>query len=210
MKEFEVVLSRRPPKNPQPFIVSCGDCGACVLAGVLGIEVAEAYDRHESEFYHRGPLDPEPAKEIPKRSAFSYHSMKRTLRSLYYAGEIDRVIEDQPVWLMDQGIEVNGSFGVSSLLMQGALRRYWLALFDAGYYGLAQVSMHGQGPFSRGGVDHWVMLCGMRERREESTILLEVLIGDSALCHPQERWIGINEFLSKHGGFMALFARPAR
>lgn len=206
---FEVALPRRPPKNPQPCVVSCGDCGACVLAGLLGITVEQAYEQHESGHYYRGPLDTEPAKEIPKRSALNYHSMRRTLTAALYAGQLDRAILDTPLWVLGAGVEMNGAFGVSAALQSIELRAYWLAMFDAGYYGVCQVVMNGGGIDA--GVDHWVMLCGFRRRRGEgSCIEEEVLIGDSALSQPQERWVSVNDFLRNHGGFMAFFARPSK
>ncbi len=205
---FEVSLPRRPPKNPQPCVVSCGDCGACVIAGLLGITVEDAYELHASGYYGRGPLDTTPAKEMPKRSAFSYHSMRSTLMAAMYDGKFDRAILDTPLWLLGANVEVNGAFGVSAVLQSIEVRAYWLAMFDAGYYGVGQVVMHGGGPDA--GVDHWVMLCGFRRRAGEgSEILEEVLVGDSALSQPQERWIGANTFLRKHGGFMAFFVRPS-
>jgi len=194
--------------------VSGGDCGACCLAGLLNTGVLEAYELHESGYYGRGPLDLNPAKEIPKQSSFSYHSMDRTLTHLFYEGTLDRYINDPPIWLINQNIEMNGAWGASSLLMASAFINYCLAMFDAGYYGIAQVNLQGDGPYSRGGTNHWVMLCGARRRRyqegDRTFIAEEVLVGDSAWSQPRERWIGWREFLEKHGGFMAFFARPAQ
>ena len=205
---FEVTLPRRPLKNPQPCVVSCGDCGACVVAGLLNITVEQAYEQHESEYYYRGPLNLEPAKEIPKRSAFSYHSMRRTLMTAMYADQLDRAILDTPIWVLGSRIEVNGSFGITAALQSIEIRAYWLAMFDAGYYGVCQVSMKGGGMAQ--GVDHWVMLCGFRRRAGEGSVIEEeLLVGDSALSQPQERWIGVNTFLRDYGGFMAFFVRPS-
>jgi hypothetical protein len=82
-------------------------------------------------------------------------------------------------------------------------------MFDAGYYGVAQVNMHGKGQQGLGaGTDHWVMLCGMRRYVKDRSVCEEILVGDSALSYPTERWIPWREFLMGHGGFMAFFARP--
>jgi len=203
-----VSLPRRPPKNPQPCINPVGDCGACVLAGVMGFSVEQAYEEHESGYYGRGPLDPTPAREIEKRSAFSYHSMRSTLNRLHADGRLDRAILDTPVWLLGANVEMNGSFGPHAGVQSMEVERYWLAMFDAGYYGITQVVMHGGG--IEKSIDHWVMLCGYRQRVEDgdSRIYQEFLIGDSALSYPQERWIDTQDFLRSHGGFMAFFARP--
>jgi hypothetical protein len=132
--------------------------------------------------------------------------MSETLRMLHHNGELDRVITDPPLWVINNHIEMNGAWGATNLLQQGAFKRYCTAMFDAGYYGIAQVNMHGKG-FNTG-TDHWVMLCGSRQVHDGNLIREEILIGDSALSKPLERWIGWNDFLQNHGGFMAFFARP--
>jgi len=151
-------------------------------------------------------LDTNPASEIPKKSTFNYHSMQRTLTALYYDCVLDRIVMDPPVWLINQHIEMNGAWGASSLLQMRAFHDYCLAMFDAGYYGITQVNMKGEGPNK--GTDHWVLMRGMRQRQEGNNIIEEINIGDSALSMPQERWVGFRSWLRDCGGFMAMFARP--
>ena len=137
-------------------------------------------------------MDTGPAREVPKQSCFGYHSMDHTLTAcLYQHGRIDRLINKPPVWLINQHIEMNGAWGPNSQLMSGAFHAYCLAMFDAGYYGIAQINMHGRGQSGQGGgTDHWVLLCGMRRRSEGNSIIEEILIGDSCPTYPVERWIG--------------------
>ena len=66
-----IILPRRVAPQPSPAIVPGGDCGACVLAGLFGITVADAYAMQDPD---ERPAD---AKDAP--IPFSWHNMVHTV-----------------------------------------------------------------------------------------------------------------------------------
>lgn len=219
-----VVLPRRPVKNREVSLHDGGDCGACVLAGLLRLPDAEdAYKLHRPGDYYGG--DP-----IPQVHSFTFRSMKDSLDGLASDSgargglentpiALDHVISDTPIWPFGYARH-DLSFGMRT---QFEWRGYARALLNGGYYGVAQVKHGGwpaDTPIERlGTTDHWVMICGWRylyvpESDPERLKLCsgsyreEFLIGDSSRARPLETWVEANEFQNRWGGFSAIWARP--
>jgi len=219
----EISLSRRPPKNPIPSLNDGGDCGACVLAGILNISIEKAYDLHRSGEYYGG-------KPIPKVSCFNFHSMIRTLESLTndlgHKDESETFLEhcvtDIPLWTIDQLHEISGvSFGVSGAMQYSPWCNMVRAMLAGGYYGICQVYDGGHKVLnnSYGITNHWIMIAGWRyvyvkhtDHKVEGNALghyeQEILIGNSSNAHPQEQWLPADDFLKFWGGFGVLWAKP--
>ena len=214
----EIVLPRRPPKNPDPSLSPGGDCGACTLAGVLGISVQEAYNLHCSGDYYGG-------SPIPQVSPFTIYSMRKTLESIVndWGDESDKkdllehAVTDIPIWPYDSSLILNAAFGMRSVLMCMGWRNHTRAMLHGGYYGIAQVWHGGTGgtPNLRdyGTTNHWIIIAGHRLVYEKTelcgSLREEILVCDSSTAMPLERWIEVLEFLTQWGGFAALWAKPA-
>ena len=213
----ESVLPRRPPKNPQPCIVEGGDCGACVLAGVLGITPLEVYDLHESGRYSGGG-------DISKLSAFNFHSMYRTLKKMasitqeHCSGvprRLEHALVEIPIWPFTCH-EMNTQFGLPGKMQSRAWLEHAKAMVSSGYYGIAQVKNGGKSELKNyGETDHWLTIAGWRCTYETSdvpvphgTYKTHILIADSALSQPLEQWITAHDFLNVWGGFAAFWAKP--
>lgn len=225
----QTILSRRPVKQPTPCLVEGGDCGGCVLAGLLGGPEAgwtleRTYDElHQAGEYYGG-------KPVERRSSFTRQSMVRSLSVLASDSGcrggtnlpvlLDHIIEDVPVWLTNDFVR-DVPFGLRA---QFEWRDYARALLNGGYYGLAQVKHGGYAPDAPlkgwGTTDHWVMICGWRyvhslegESEERRAAGLghydqEFLIGDSSRARPLETWVNANELQNRWGGYSAVWARP--
>ncbi len=201
----EVVLPRRVAKQPTPNLNQGGDCGPCVLAGILGRSSPKAvYDEH---------FDGKPC-------SLGYGEMQRLLRVHRSSKDLDRIIEHPPNWLGGGG-EYSawlGSFGWAAWRMHEPWFRYVQMAFEAGYYGLAQVDSTKTGGDANGGTDHWILLCGARswvewtdhpEGHSSGKPVAQVLVSCSARSTPDEEWVDARAFLRERGGFSTLFARPA-
>lgn len=219
-----IVLPRRPVKNREVSLNEGGDCGGCVLAGLLQLPDAEdAYKYHRPGNYYGG--DP-----IPQIHSFTNRSMIDTLTVLTSDSGcrggmdstpvlLDHVISDVPIWPFGHARH-DLAFGMRA---QFEWRDYARGLLNGGYYGLAQVR-HGGWPEDThiskfGTTNHWIMICGWRylfvpetdsERLKLTTgsYRTEFLIGDSSRSRPLETWIDANEFQNRWGGFAAIWARP--
>lgn len=221
----QIVLSRRPVKNREVSLNEGGDCGACVLAGLLGLpDAADAYELHRPGSYLGGTA-------IPKIHHFTRRSMIDTLEAL--ASDhgcrggldgvpvlLDHVVTDIPIWPFHQH-DHELAFGLRS---QFEWRDYARALLNGGYYGLAQVKHGGyqpDGPIrDHGMTDHWVMICGWRyvflPETDEARRAAgcgghyeeHFLIGDSSRARPLETWVPANDLQRFWGGFTAIWARP--
>ena len=202
MREYEIALPRRVRPQCVPFMQNGGDCGACVLGGLLGLSIGETY-----ESYNNGKI-----------GSFHWSSMRDALWTAESRGILDRVITDVPVWPWS----INQPFcewGMHAGFMSIAWFHYVSMAIEAGYYGLALVDIHKKGPFG-GGTDHWVLVCGARVRRvpmENSKpddthvdyrIDNEILISCSSTRTADEEWVGPGKFLTERGGFNLLLARP--
>jgi hypothetical protein len=169
-----------------------------VLGGLLGLSVSEVYE-------HRGGV-----------KSLSYWDMRQALFDAQAAGLLDRVIDDHPLWVADKHV-AHLTWGVPGWCQNLAWFGYVRLAIDAGYYPITQV-VHGRGG-SDHAPDHWIMLVGARERREERTlpggetygaIEHEVLVSCSSTTTPAEEWVIERDFLHERGGFNVLLARPAR
>jgi hypothetical protein len=227
MKESvkEIVLPRRPPINPTPCINGGGDCGACVVAGVLNITVEQAYEYHVSGNYYGG--DP-----IPKISSWNQNSMRNTLTMLVndlggYRETprlLEHVVDDVPIWPFAfpfQGLGI--PYGLAGHRQFDGWVNYVRAMLTGQYYGITTVYNNG---FKKttddamfGETDHWITIVGWRyafvptedeERKKISRghYQQEVLIANSARSSPREEWIDVGEFLKSWGGFGVIWAKP--
>lgn len=185
----ETVLQRRVVPQPVPHLNSGGDCGPCVLAGISGISVADVYARANDG----------------KPTSLSVHEIQRFLRA--NPDLFDRYIDEPPIgWPV---YEVWHAWGSQPHHQGQPWFRYVRMAIEAGYYGIAAVSMQKEGPHGPG-TDHWVMICGAREVRPEGEgrVRMEVLVSCSATSTPAEEWVDAWDFLRHRGGFNLLFARP--
>ena len=193
MIRHEVTLPRRVVPQPQPHILAGGDCGACVLGGIV-----------------RQPLDAvyrnfQPDEKVP--TSFSWYSMRSALHLGLAEHFFDRIIVEPPTWQAPH--ESQAQWGSPSWTQTLGWFAYVRMALDAGYYGLAQVNHAKKGPWEP--TDHWVMLCGVREIWPETSgaIHQEVLVSCSSKSTPDEEWVRVGDFLKERGGFNCLFARPA-
>lgn len=178
----EIVLPRRARLQPRPEIHQGGDCGACVLGGVLDLEVAEIYRRFDSKgLTHLG-------------------EMQRCLRCAASDGIADRIVENYCTWRT----YMRESFGHPAFFNYLDWFNYVRMAIDAGYYGLAEVDMHGD---VYPDTNHWILICGARTK---GCVMGETLTGEILVsCSVSgERWWEAREFLKTKGGFCTLFARP--
>jgi hypothetical protein len=198
VRDYETALPLRVLHQPEPFIQDGGDCGACVLAGLLGKSVPEVY----ASFMEGKP------------GSFHWATMRDALQTAEGWGLLERVLAEVPLWpwsLHAPFTEFSLHGGYQSL----AWFHYVTMAMDAGYYGLGLVDIHQKGPFG-GGANHWIMICGARTRREPlvgipgNRIINEVLVSCSSTRTPDEEWVEPGKFLTERGGFNLLLARPAR
>lgn len=203
---FEVVLSRRVHPQPQPHIVRGGDCGACVLGGVLEKPVEFIYDTLKG-----------------KRESIDFWEMSRMLRVAQSNDFADRIIDDPVEFRPHMTGGGFAPFGAPAYLSAHEWHKYVQMAIDAGYYGLAQVD-YGRKGLEGQGTDHWVLICGARsgikwtyEKRESfpepvgcGTYIKDVLVSCSATpSSMQTEWVDARDFLKFRGGYNILFVRPA-
>ncbi len=195
---MEIVLPLRVVPQPTPNLQEGGDCGACVLGGLLGREVAGIY-----KMFQGGTC-----------KSFHWREMHDALLHSRAIGLLDRVITDVPCWLADFHPTL-AAWGLPSTSQSIAWFDYVTMAFDAGYYGLAMVDIFKKG-YSGAGTNHWVMLVGARHRREPfandsgARIYHELLVSCSSRTTPVEEWVECTDFLAQRGGFNLLLARPTR
>jgi len=188
-------LPRRAVPQPKPAINQGGDCGGCVLAGLLDLSVKDVY-----EMFRAGG-----------HKSFSRYEMVEAVESALWTHELlDRVITDIPHWIALPNSQIWGHPGWAQNL---AWFNYIRMAIDAGYYGIASITYNKQGPPTES--DHVVLICGARERREQhptvasaKNIIQEILVSCSA-AHPDGKWVNHIEFLEKWGGFNAILVRPS-
>lgn len=193
MRDHEVILPRRVVPQPTPEINPGGDCGACVLAGLFGISVTDAYERLQ------GKVKP-----------FSHGEMRTALHEAVRFDLADRIVPSPARWPK----KGEGYFDDFGDLASRHCIEWWTYLrlaFDAGYYAIAEVDHARSGPVSQ--PDHWVLLVGVRERwptdPKGGKIDQEVLVSCSSRKTPDEEWVDAGDFLQRRGGYNALLARPA-
>jgi len=196
----EVVLAWRALPQPEPFVVEGGDCGACALAGVLGVGVEVVYDRLCAG----------------RREALSRLELESAADEARRQGLLDRVVADVPFWPSRKSYLAFGHPGHLSFPEWWAYVRMAL---DGGCYGLCSVDFDRRG--ARHDIppetDHVVVLCGAREvcvphptMAGASRIDRQVLVSCSARSTPDEEWVEVRDFLSTRGGYNVLLVRPTR
>jgi len=203
--ENEVVLPRRvrQQRDNLPALWKEGDCGACVLAGVLDLpDLKAAY-----ELTDEGKIEP-----------FSHTRLYRALHAADRKGLVDRLITEVPSWSVYQ---VHQTWG-SPAWLQNLDWFYWLRMgIDAGYYGLASVDADHRGPL-KGRVNHIVLIVGTREEIEHKTMKSsvdgnfinysshtpQVLISCSSTKSVDEEWVNVRDYLMWWGGFNIQLVRP--
>lgn len=187
----EVILPRRAHAQPSPRRVAVGDCGACVLGGLLGRSVDEAYAIVRDDGQPR---------------SIDWYGMRQTLVQLAASGTLSRVMVDVPLW-PHAVPSMCLTWGLSASWQSHAWQSYAATAIDAGLYGLACVSSAAAGPDSAG-PDHWVLIVGYRRHVEAHHLRDDLLVSCSAQ-HPEGRWVPRSDFLRGCGGFNALWARPS-
>lgn len=206
---MEYKLSRRVVQQPLPQINDGGDCGACVLAGVLDIKGADSsviiskiYVTYcESKAQSIGPS---------QMLTILYDAQARNI--------IEDFIHDVPIWQRPNSVS---QFGSPGWAMASQWYKYIKMAIRAGYYGMAMITSRGKG--NSGELDHWVLICGFRQReipnphtknskdpkmRTSTTITREILISNSSIHAKNERWIDVRIFLKNYGGYNAMLVLP--
>ena len=203
------VLPRRVIQQPEPLINPGGDCGVCVAGGVIvgqtnpgKVAVEDAYGMRDGD---EGPR------------SISRYKMIEILNEGRHQGMVEDYIEDIPMWAPDPW----HAEWLTRWDMANKWFRYYKMAIRAGYYGMAQVNSDGKGV--NHGTDHWVLICGFRERhvlnhrlrnnesetlRKSRIVKMEILISNSSRAAKDERWIEAHEFLRRFGGYNALLVLP--
>ncbi len=192
----EYILPRRSIKQPIPAINKGGDCGACVLGGLLT------------------PVDDDPRSRLVEM----YHlvgkvdsiSEPRMRQALYDSrGKTEDVIFDMPIWARPNSLS---QWGWPGWTMNVPWFQYHKMAIQAGYYGLAMIASSGKGVNAT--LDHWILICGARERgvplphkKGAWKIEQEVLVSNSSSKAKAERWIKVHKFLKQYGGFNTVLVR---
>jgi hypothetical protein len=200
-----------------PPISPGGDCGACVLSGLLGITVDAAYELQLEA------ADRDDDAWTPR--SFTPPLMRDTLEVARWRDLVDRFVDQAPTW-PDSGWLKDRCFGTHPE-RQSARWWEWLTMaFDAGYYAIAIVCMDGHGYYTphseqgRGGYnvgDHWLAIVGSRLRHEEKVLKSgtkcgqyhrEILLSCSSTRTPDEEWVEAGRFIRERGGFHPFLIRP--
>jgi len=180
--------------QPVPSIYKGGDCGACVLGGLL------LPDYHDVEVVYticRGDVD-----------SFAYTTMTNSLFHARANGLIRDFIHSVPTWGRP---ECFMQYGTTSWQVANEWFDYIKIAILAGYYGVASVDAFGKS----GEIDHWVLMKGFRIRAipikghpKAKRISKDLLISNSSTQRPDLKWIPVARFLRKHGGYNAILVRP--
>ncbi len=196
MNPFTVILPRRVRAQPLPFVAKGGDCGACVLGGVLDWDIEDVYEKFG---------------EDGKPTNYTWPGMRDVLYRAHMDGALDRIIVDPPIW--PHGYSAQLLWGYPGWTMARDWFQYVLMAMDAGYYGLAVVDHASRGHKQPG--DHFVMIVGARMRYEDlkgsaQGVLQEILISNSSTrAKKPEEWVSVDVFLETWGGFNAFLVRPS-
>ncbi|HEX7095167.1 MAG TPA: hypothetical protein VF183_04755 [Acidimicrobiales bacterium] len=192
----EVVLPRRVLPQPTPDVVAGGDCGACVLGGLLGwSSVERVYD-----------------VLVGKRQSISEGEMARILRYAVQHHGLDRALEEPAEW-RTMSSHWCRAFGTTGFSESNAWFAYVRMAIDAGYYGIALVDADRRG-LAGNGPNHWVLICGARTDGawpgNGQTVTGEVLVSCSMRSTGGlDEWVNAREFLRDRGGYNLFLARPA-
>lgn len=192
----EVVLPLRVIPQPKPEHNAEGDCGACVLGGLLDLTVEEVYGR------------------VGKVAPFSWDGVYSFLWEAHGREEIDRLVWRAPLWPVT---ECHRGFGNPAWLMMDDWFRWIQMAIDGGTYALLNYAMEGGGPLKS--PDHFAMIVGTREVRVRkemdsgtkfASIEREVLISCSSTRTPAEEWVEVGEMLRTRGGYNVFLVRPKK
>ena len=213
----KVILPRRVIKQPVPHINPGGDCGPCVLGGVLGYDGATGHTNDKCSSAVAKVLvtycSSEPA-------SLSHYTMRDALYEAVSREIVEDFIFEPPFWNVDEN---TAQFGAEAYAVSNQWFKYISMAIRAGYYGLAMVDSSGRRGGKRGswGTDHWVMICGFRIRSvpirrlkdhptmsTATTIKSEILISNSSNSAKDERWIEADQFLRQFGGYNAILVLP--
>lgn len=199
----KVILPRRSLPQPSPAVYPGGDCGACVIAGVLGISIEKAYalqDRDER---------PEGHKDEPR--PFSWTRMGHALHCWGHDKLTDGVLDQTPIWPWEAWRN-NMPWGLVSWQQNMAWWNYVRMGLLGGFYGVVQMDLDGRGPGSDH--NHWQLICGARlnfvpDPKKDGTGRYDqdILISCSAR-HPEGKWYDSRLFLRERGGFNVIMVRP--
>lgn len=200
----EIILERRSLSQPSPYIVNGGDCGACVLSGLLNISVKEAYTLHQVP------------DNMPKEHPFSLYTMKKTLEMLSppFSSNFIHTVTEIPIWPFDYLLPTQSSFGLLGLTMFCSWKNYLIAMLHGGFYGVTQVFNNGHFQLNHDNsvnayplTNHWVIICGWRNAKINNSFEDQILISNSASNSPKEEWIEIQHFLKHWGGFNCMYVK---
>ncbi len=212
----KMILPRRVIKQPVPHFAEQGDCGPCVLGGVLGYEGATGHINDKCSSAVGKVLvtycSSEPA-------SLSFHTMTDALHEAQRNGSIEDFICESPIW---PAHEAQNQFGPAGHMVSLQWYAYIKMAIRAGYYGLAMVNHKGRGT-DAWSTDHWVLICGFRTRlvpiphlknhptmSNSKKYVNEIFISNSSNRSKDERWIEVNKFLMKYGGYNAILVLPAK
>lgn len=205
MKDGDVtdllLLPRRVVHQPTPEVHPGGDCGACVLAGLLGMSVPDVYDKIQRPMTTgwQGP------------ASFSRKGIVNGLEYARQEGLVEDVLSETPRW--HQKWDEWSEWGDPGWVQSGPWRSYVRLGMQAGYYAVANVRFDKDGPL-KGNSDHWVLLCGARTRwrafdGERCVGDHQFLVSCSARSTPDEEWVEPLDFLRQRGGFNVVLIKPA-
>ncbi len=188
-------------KNPRPTLWHEGDCGPCVIAGLIdwypgnkvdpSVVVRAIYERAHS-------------KELPIR-ALSAQAMRRVLNRLYTERQIDYLEPYPPSW-SHRSFDLHGVWGATGWDHEPEWSNWIHLAMLAGCYAICAVNIDKEGPPNP--ANHWVMLCGYRRVAKHGVWWNEVLMSCSSSSSPVEQWVPSIDFLKQYGGFNCILVRP--
>jgi len=192
----EYILSRRSIRQPLPAVSEGGDCGACVLGGLLTSADDDPLSRIMAMYDLVGKVD---SISEPRMRQALYDSRDK----------IEDVIFDMPIWARPSSLS---QWGWPGWAMNIPWFKYHKMAIQAGYYALAMTASTGGGVNDF--LDHWVLICGAREhevpldhKKDAFKIEQEVLVSNSSTKANAERWIRGHKFLKQYGGFNTVLVR---
>jgi hypothetical protein len=193
-----LTLPRRVLHQPTPDVHPGGDCGACVIGGLVDLTVPEVYEK----------LQQRTTAAWSRPSSFSRKGIVNALEIARQDGRVQHVIDDCPRW--HPKWDEWGEWGDPGWIQAGPWYNYIRLGLMAGYYAVANVRWDKGGPLA-GGTDHWVLLCGARThwRGFEGSCAgdSQVLVSCSSRSTPDEEWVEILDFLRQRGGFNVVLVR---
>lgn len=209
IEEFCIELPRQVLRNPQPSIVDVGDCGACCIAGILGVSVEQAYEFHLPGRYHSGA-------EIPKRSAIRAVNMQRSLENSGLAEHVVGCFME--VGSLESRVPEWRAFGDLPYFQAGRYADVFRAFMSAGYYRICLVVDGGKALDAQAcgfQPNHWLMLNGVRAVKDSTAAVpgsyvmrRQVRISNSAPSQPRAQWVDVADFLKCWGGMVGVWVKP--